>query len=308
MAADSIRIPLERPYRLLVAAARRKFLMRQSKPALIGKVACHIVHLDAECTLADQIAFIVQLGVKTFRIYSVDVISANQSLGTIPGIAVEFIPIHDKYDVMPLVDAYNSGLPGECWSLLLYAGEYICYPYFETRKISDLCQFLTDERNLSLFAVTIDAYPINDSASANLKPGNSGWAVDRFGLVRTSNAKRKLERWRGGFAVRFGRSVRPNGLEHVSRIPLIRAKSGHFHSRDMAAAVPDKLNAPFSAFHVGLTGCIISDNVFRSWSRQLGRQEWDSAFRKLRSAPLVPIDWSSRQLLEHDFMNKGQWI
>ncbi|MGQ0484141.1 MAG: hypothetical protein ACT4SY_02135 [Hyphomicrobiales bacterium] len=308
--------PLHRQifYRGMRSFYLRKLDRHSNEPKFQGQIICHILDLRSGISLLPQLDYLIERDVKTFRIYSTRKEQMERILHSYDrfrGLSTLVIGVPDgmrESALWRLVDNFNFALPRDKWSLILRAGEFLLYPHFETRTISDLCQFLFDEHRRSLFAILLDLYRRDDDDSEpGLVFGSGGWRFDRYGYDFAFNELIQADLWHGGFLYRFPIDYRRFGREHISRVPLVRAGFRTLATKDLVFALPRRLNWANGSAHLSPTACIVSDRAYRFWQSH-GLASADGSRRdKLVSAPSLPMRWRHRDLITNGFMNAGQW-
>lgn len=308
--------PLNRQvfYRGMRSFYLRKLDRHSNEPKVQGKVLCHILDLRNSNSILSQFDYLAERDVKTFRIYS----SRKEHIETIlhsydrfRGLSTKVIRVLNgtpENALWRLVDNFNFALPRDKWSLILRSGELLLYPHFETRTISDLCQFLFDEHRRSFFAILLDLYRRDDDdGEAGVAYGSGNWNFDRYGYDFAFNEFVQADLWHGGFLYRFPDVYREFGREHISRVPLVRAGFRTIATKDLILALPRRLNWASCSTHLSPTGCVVSDRAFQFWKSQSTAGAAESRRDKLVSAPSLPMRWRHRDLTTNGFMNAGQW-
>lgn len=302
------------PYHAGHAVRRARFHLgrhwQRVAPPMRGRIVCHILDFDRDPALAHQIRFLAERDVRTFRVYTdrPDHVNALLAEGLLPpshGLAVVTGVPRDK--VWRQIDLYNWSQSHDKWSLVLNAGEYLLYPYFETRTLTDLCQFLADEHRRTLYCVTLDAYRV-DGGEQPLVAGEDGWRFDRCGYDFTYAVRWDTDRWYGGFLQRFPDSLATFGRQHISRVPLLKIGKKSMYAASLIFAYPPKVNNVSSPMHLSPTGCIVSASAYRHWNWVQWRSNRPYETAKLASAPAADLTWRHEDLAVGGFLNMGQWL
>ena len=292
----------------------RPFSKHGVEPPVKGRIICHIRDFGASGGLLEQLRYLIDRDVATFRIYTdrrpyVEAILEGGGLK--PGCSTSIIDLSSsrlaENSVWKHVDAYNWAHSHEKWSLILNTGEYLLYPHFDTRTIPDLCQFLSDEHRRSLFSIILDAYAIRPDTSP-LAYGIAGWHIDRYGYDFRYTGAHDTDIWYGGFTYRFRDKFTYLARKHITRIALQKIGRKSMPSRDLVFALPPKVSTASSANHLSPTGCILSSRCFEHWKVRSIIMGQDPDFEKLATAPAIPITWRPSELVECGFMNEGQWL
>ncbi len=192
-------------------------------------------------------------------------------------------------------------------------GEYLYFPYCETRSIKDLAIFLTEERRNSAFGFIVDAY------SRNINQDQHGISFDNTGIdtknyfslpaefdfledFEEEERKRFIE-IHGGLKWRF--------IEHTSNDNTKVSSTIFFNlhndfSIDENGLVIDKEYYSHScAHHKSPTTAVVS---FRTVIDLLHNPNSRAAVRNLNWVGTETFNWSSPQLLRLGFIETGQWF
>ena len=187
------------------------------------------------------------------------------------------------------------------WVAWLWAGEYLFYPFAETRTLPELAAFLTDERRRALFCYALDLYGI-DMPAPGQSPHDCTLHFDRLGYQPFHGPDQQLT-LRGGLGWRFEELTPPDMLD-IGRSSLVRAERGlsldrHWRFGD---AEYDSVACPW---HNSPTGAVMT-------LRRAHRILSDPAFAKVQGDLIwqgsTRFDWTSRQLLEMGMIEPGQWF
>ena len=227
-------------------------------------------------------------------------IGRTDALGTldIPVIRIAERPTHRNAWVMlnTLIDAL-----ADRWLLWLWNGEYFVFPFGETRTLSDLTDFLSDERRKVIFTYALDLYaadlpgPQEDPAQANLR-------FDRIGYHAFPKEDQVLRLY-GGLGWRFGEFV-PKELSQIGRSSLFRATKGVWLDRKYL--FEDVEYASVSCkWHHNPTAAMMS---LRRARRIMAHPRFHEVRGKLIWSGSEPFAWNSQQLLELGMIEPGQWF
>lgn len=292
----------------------KAFSTHARQPTAKGSVICHIIDVGAPEGLVTQLRYLVERDVVTFRIYT-DRKSYVEEVLDQEGVTTRYNACILQFrngeqaasNAWKLIDSYNWSQSHDKWSLILNTGEYFLYPHFNTRTISDLCQFLADEHRRSIFSILLDAYRTELDATP-LEYMASGWRIDRYGYEFRYSSAHDTDLWQGGFTCRFLDAFKSLGRKHITRVPLQKIGRKSMPTRDLLLALPPKANAASAPDHLSPTGCILSSRCFEHWRANSIAMGGRPDFAKLTSAPALPIKWSPTELIENGFMNEGQWL
>lgn len=210
------------------------------------------------------------------------------------------------------IAALNRQLPAleDRWIFVAHAGEYLYFPFCESRTIADLTGFLTDERREALFLVSVDLYPETVDADPVqwLGHGRKAAFFDRLGhyALDRFDGPEPLERQpqvHGGLRWRFAEHV-PWERQHLDRLALFRARAGRTITADgrLSDAEANTIDSPW---HQSPTGAVLSWRAARSLLRNPGSR---AAITRFIWPGSERCAWSSTQLTELGFMSPGQWF
>ncbi|MGB0905342.1 MAG: hypothetical protein ACPGVJ_10640, partial [Mangrovicoccus sp.] len=183
-----------------------------------------------------------------------------------------------------------------CWN-----GEFLYFPYCDSRTIGDLTSFAADERRRAIGGVVVDVFPQN---LAQLSGGtqNTVW-VDHLGYSfadpspATSATPTPLF---GGLRERL--STGRAAADRIDRSLIIRATSGAELGPDGIWSDPD-LNSRHCRWHHSPTAVLAS---YRMALWHAARS--DRAFQDLVWPGATQLTWSAKQFSELGMMEPGQWV
>ncbi|MEL6478459.1 MAG: hypothetical protein AAFR17_14115 [Pseudomonadota bacterium] len=179
-------------------------------------------------------------------------------------------------------------------------GEFLFYPWSETRTLGDLAQFLADERRRILFTYALDLYAQYLPEAAEL--ATSELFFDRIAYHAFPSEDRALAVF-GGLGWRFEEFL-PERMQQIGRPTLFRATKGLRIQPDLTFAEPDhrSVSAPW---HHSPTGAMMS---LRRTKRLLLAPGFVDVADRLIWHGSERFAWSSAQLLDLGFIEPGQWF
>lgn len=206
-------------------------------------------------------------------------------------------------DAPARADALNAlfaALAGR-WLVWHHAGEFVFFPFCETRTLGDIAAFLDSERRRVLYTYAFDLYA-NVLPEPGEDPRGAELFIDRIGYYAFPGAEGALEVY-GGLGWRF-EELLGNRQRAIGRPALLRPRRGERIGADLRFAEPalDTVSCPW---HHNPTGAVVGLRT----ARRLFRQPGFGAVRpKLIWRGSTPFAWTSRQLLELGLIEPGQWF
>jgi hypothetical protein len=218
------------------------------------------------------------------------------------------INIEDAFfsDVSPFINRLIELFP-ERWIFYCFNAEYLHFPFCEHRSISDLTEFVTEEKRNSVFTYTIDLYP-DDLGKAkdgfSLEDahfdGAGYYALQRY--ISGEPQDRQLDVY-GGLKWRFEEHL-PDLRRRLNRVALFKpqpgleiASNGYFNDPEY--------NTYSCPWHHNTTIAICSFRTAKSLKTNPGSTFEIDNFTWSKS---VKFRWNSQQLMDFGFMEPGQWF
>ena len=217
---------------------------------------------------------------------------------------------HRTDAVAQAVNKVNEACAPGTWLYYCFNGEYLFYPFSETRNIRELLTFHTEERRSAMLSYVIDLYAPDLSKNPNAVNLDEAM-LDRAGyyaLARPDPAndnhpkERQLDFY-GGLRWRFEEHI-PEARRKIDRIALFRARPGLRLRPDHTFNV-EEYNTYSCPWHHNLTAAIVSFRVAKALKYNPGSTYDIHSFKWHNS---VPFEWSSQQLMDLGLMEPGQWF
>ncbi len=219
---------------------------------------------------------------------------------------------YDPKSTDPLATSVNQVIAAAAgqWIYAGYSGEYLFYPFCETRSVVEMLTFHTEERRTAMLATVVDLYAADLRAAPN-GVSRSDAHFDTQGyyaLTRKSEADgwapldRQLDIY-GGLRRRFEEHV-PWTRRRIDRIALFQAMPGLRMAADFTLSDPE-MNTHASPWHHNLTAAVCSFRTAKALRTNPGSRDVISSFHWQHSAP---FRWHSQQLLDLGLMEPGQWF
>ena len=218
-------------------------------------------------------------------------------------------PVLDVSDVQTAVNAVNDMAPG-IWLYYCYNGEYLFFPFFETRNVNELLAFHTEERRSAMLAYVIDLYaddlrryPDAVSLDHAYLDKTGYYALGRSDPANNNYPKERQLDFFGGLRWRYEEHV-PKDRRKIDRIALFRAKPG-LKLRSDHTFTDEEYNTYACPWHNNITASIVSFRTAKALKRNPGSTFDIQTFKWHNS---TPFEWHSRQLLDLGLMEPGQWF
>ena len=207
------------------------------------------------------------------------------------------------------INAIIDAAPDQ-WIYYCYNAEYLFYPFCETRVISEMLAFHTEERRDGMLTYIIDLYADDLDATPNAVSldrahlDRSGYyALARHDAAEHNHPKERQLDFFGGLRWRYDEHV-PAARRKIDRISLFRAKRG-LRLRDDHTFSDEEYNTYACDWHHNLTATICSFRTAKALKANPGSAFDIQTFKWHNSAP---FEWHSRQLLDLGLMEPGQWF
>lgn len=225
------------------------------------------------------------------------------------------IPVHQvTYDVSAsgavpeAMNALIAAASEKTWFHYCYNGEYLFYPFCETRSVAELTAFSTEERRDAVLTYVVDLYAQDLSRFPN--------AVDRenammditgyYALTRHDAEGKALDRqldFFGGIRWRFEEHI-PWARRHIDRVSFFRAQKGLKLGADHRFNIAE-YNTYACPWHHNITGVVASFRTAKALKSNPG-SKW--AVQNFAWQGSAKFGWSSMQLMELGLMEPGQWF
>lgn len=187
------------------------------------------------------------------------------------------------------------------WVVWLWNGEFLLFPFCETRRLAELAAFLTDERRCGLYTYALDLYS-HDLPEASVAPDGVSLSFDNAGYYAFPRENKELKVF-GGLGWRF-QELLPRGMQQIGRTSLFLARKGVHMGRDMIFENADYASVS-CPWHNNPTGAVMS---LRRTRRIMAHPNFNQMRGKLDWSGTEPFSWQSAQLLEHGMIEPGQWF
>ncbi len=207
------------------------------------------------------------------------------------------------------VNALIKAAPGQ-WIYYCYNAEYLFFPFCETRSITEMLSFHTEERRdamltyiIDLYADDLDTYPEAVSLERAHLDRSGYYALARPDPSNFGHPKERQLDFFGGLRWRYEEHV-PSARRKIDRISLFRAAPG-LALRDDHTFSNEEYNTYACPWHHNITATICSFRTAKALKANPGSKYDIDTFKWHNSAP---FEWHSRQLLDLGLMEPGQWF
>lgn len=196
------------------------------------------------------------------------------------------------------------------WLYCCYNGEYLFFPFCETRTIRDLLTFQIEERRDAILSYVIDLYAADLTAHPNAVSRETAhldrsgyYALGRPDPANHNHPKDRQLDFFGGLRWRFEEHV-PAPRRKIDRIALFRAKPG-LQMRPDFTLTDEEYNTYACPWHHNITTAVASFRTAKALRTNAGSRHSIHSFLWRNS---VPFGWHSQQLMELGLMEPGQWF
>ncbi|MEM7717778.1 MAG: glycosyltransferase family 2 protein [Pseudomonadota bacterium] len=214
------------------------------------------------------------------------------------------------------------------WTLTLDPDEFLVYPYWDTRPLAALCDWLEQSGVRSLGTMLLDMYPKGPLDNAVYHPGQDPVEVAPWfdaGNYMISKNPRYGNLWiQGGPRARVYFSDDPEKAPSLNKIPLVKWDRRYAYVSSTHMLLPRGLNQVYDDQGGEKTsGCLLHakflDLLLEKAAEEVvrrehfaGGREYDAYHQKGRQPDVLWCDWSERyvdwrQLERLGLMSKGNW-
>lgn len=206
------------------------------------------------------------------------------------------------------VNAVIKAAPG-VWLYYCYNGEYLFYPFCETRSVGEMIAFNVEERRDTIMTFVVDLYADDLGAYPNAVSLERAH-MDRSGYYALARMKPGTQ-WPEERQLDFFGGLRWRYEEHVSeasrkidRVALFKAVSGLELRANHTFNMPE-YNTYSCEWHHNISAAIMSFRTAKALKRNPGSSFDIETFQWHNSAA---FEWHSRQLLDLGLIEPGQWF
>lgn len=215
------------------------------------------------------------------------------------------------------------------WCLTLDADEILVYPYWETRSLRALTDWLEQQRRTSFGALTVDMYPDGPVSRQDLSGADDPIAHLRWfdsGNYQVQVQPRLRNLWiQGGARARAFFADEPRKAPTLNKTPLVRWHWRYAYVNSTHALLPPRLNEVYATDGGELTSGVLLHTKFlpeiveRSLEEKLRGEhfadgaQYEAYYDRLVMDPVLHCATSTRytgwrQLEALGLMSRGGWI
>ncbi|RJE81519.1 glycosyltransferase family 2 protein [Paracoccus sp. JM45] len=206
------------------------------------------------------------------------------------------------------VNAVIHAVPAGTWMYYCFNGEFLFYPFSESRTVGEMLGFHTEERRRAMLTYVIDLYAPDMTQTPNAVDMDNAMfdKTGYYALGRKGSDGHDLERqldFHGGLRWRYEEFLPPD-RRRIDRIALFRSAPDLQVTADHRFSVPE-YNTYACPWHHNLTAAIGSFRVAKALATnpgsrdRIGDMTWRNSHR---------FDWNSQQLMDLGLMEPGQWF
>ena len=215
------------------------------------------------------------------------------------------------------------------WCLTLDADEILIYPYWQTRPLPALTDWLDRQGRRSFGALTVDMYPDGAVSQGNLRPGDNPTDHLRWfdsGNYQVQVQPRMGNLWiQGGARARAFFAARPRRAPTLNKTPLVRWHWRYAYVNSTHSLLPPGLNQIYATDGGELTSGVLLHTKFlpeiidrSAEEKARGEHFADGAqyaayYDRLTTDPVLHCAASTRftgwrQMEALGLMSRGGWI
>jgi len=196
------------------------------------------------------------------------------------------------------------------WLFYCFNAEFLFFPFCDTRDVSEMLAFHSEERRDAMLCFVVDLYSgdiaLDDFgiSLANAFFDAAGYyAEDRRDPEGDWLPVERQQDFFGGLRWRFEEHV-PHEHRRIDRVALFRTEAKRRLLEDHRLTDPEA-NTVQGPWHNTLTAAICSFRAAKALRINPGSRQAVHGFMWQKS---VAFDWSPQQLLDHGLMEPGQWF
>lgn len=209
--------------------------------------------------------------------------------------------------VAQAVNAVIKAAPN-IWMYYCYNAEYLFYPFCETRNITEMLAFHTEERRdavltyvSDLYAGDLEEFPTAVSLEDAYLDKSGYYALARNDA--NNHPKERQLNFYGGLRWRFEEHI-PEQRRKIDRIALFKSKPGLTLLENHTFS-DEEYNTYSCPWHHNITVSVVSFRTAKALKTNAGSTFEIKGFKWHNS---TEFEWHSQQLLDLGLMEPGQWF
>ncbi len=208
------------------------------------------------------------------------------------------------------VNTIAAATPPGTWLYYCYNAEYLMYPFMESRSITELLAFHSEERRDSMLTYVIDLYANDLNACPSGVSLENAW-FDKTGYYALAREDAKNHYQPKERQLDFYGGLRWRFEEHVPFLKRTIGRNALFASAPNLKLLPghafndEEYNTYSCEWHHNLTAAICSFRAAKALRANPGSRDGIRTFTWHNS---VKFEWNSQQLLDLGLMEPGQWF
>ncbi|WP_045391596.1 hypothetical protein [Falsirhodobacter sp. alg1] len=217
--------------------------------------------------------------------------------------------VHAENAMMIAMNQLIASSPG-LWFHYCYNGEYLFFPFCESRDVRELISFHVEERRyafltyvVDLYAGDLEKYPLAVSTEEAFLDRSGYYALGRPDPANHGHPKDRQLDFYGGIRWRFEEHI-PVDKRRIDRIGLFQAKAGLQMLPDYTFN-DEEYNTYSCPWHHNATTAICSFRAAKALRSNPGSRYDINEFRWHYS---MPFEWHSQQLMDLGLIEPGQWV
>ncbi len=281
------------------------FLSRQR--VLLDKGPVALIFVEDDVEVATTLRHHLQTGFETVVAFMPDAFELPEAVAT----KVHRVTFDCQIasDVFAAINQVIRGATPGCWLYYCYNAEFLFFPFCETRSITEMLRFHSEEKRDAMLTYVVDLYAGDLTAHPNAVTldkaflDKSGYYAQARYLGNNSSPQERQLDFFGGMRWRFEEHI-PWASRKIDRISLFRARPDLELQPNHTFNI-EEYNTFACPWHHNLTATICSFRTAKALKRNPGSSFDIKTFRWHNS---VPFEWHSQQLLDLGLMEPGQWF
>ena len=281
---------------------------REKAAAALAKGPIALIFLEDQTEIDSTLRHHLKAGFRSVIALGDDELTIAEDLA--PRIHRIRFDVHQDDAIPYAVNRLAALAPAGTWLYYCYNAEYLFFPFCETRLITDMLSFHTEERRdamltyvIDLYAGDLDRFPNAVSLEEAHLDRSGYYALGRPDIANHNHPKDRQLDFFGGLRWRFEEHVSQNKRK-IDRISLFKAKPGLKLRPDFTFS-DEEYNTYACPWHHNLTAAVCSFRTAKALKTNPGSRFDIHDFRWHNS---TEFQWNSQQLMDLGLMEPGQWF